>query len=102
MLGLLIGAAVLGTIITIMEDGEFPGWWPLLGCVFVSSLPGIILRFTGAPSLTYLLLAILASAVLAWLAIAGLCEMTFKRAAIAAGIYFGLQICLGLALAMLL
>lgn len=26
MFGLLIGAGILGVIITVMEEGDFPGW----------------------------------------------------------------------------
>jgi hypothetical protein len=29
MTGLIVGAALLGIIIAIMEEGEFPGWFRL-------------------------------------------------------------------------
>lgn len=100
MLGLFLGAAILGVIITVMEDGEFPGWWPLLGCVLIASVPSFAVVISGA--VEYALPAALAGAILCCFAIMFLCQMTLKRAAIAAGIYFGVQFCLGLLLAMLM
>ena len=37
MLGILLGAAVLGVIITVMEEGDFPGWFPMIMCVLAAS-----------------------------------------------------------------
>ncbi len=42
MLGILISAGVLGLIITLMEEGEFPGWVPMTLCVLAALIPIVI------------------------------------------------------------
>ncbi len=37
MLGIIIGAAILGIIIAVMEQGEFPGWGAMVICVLAGS-----------------------------------------------------------------
>ena len=36
MLGLLISAAILGVTISILEEGDFPGWVPMILCVLAA------------------------------------------------------------------
>ena len=54
MCGLLVGAAILGIIIAVMEDGEFPGWGTLIICVLAASLPSYAINQFVPPSLFFL------------------------------------------------
>jgi hypothetical protein len=90
MLGLIVGAALLGIIIAIMEEGEFPGWFRVIACALATMLPTAIvnaflpnfLAFVGA----------IVGAVVGGFAISALCGMSVKRASIAAGIWLVLII----------
>ena len=100
MLGLLIGAAVLGIIIVVMEKGEFPGWGKMILCVLAASIPSFVLSRLLPPELFFV--PLLVGAVCAGLAISYTTGMGLKRAFIAAAIYFAFQLTLGLTLAFLL
>jgi hypothetical protein len=39
MFGLVIGAGILGIIIAMMEQGEFPGWGKMIICVLAAGIP---------------------------------------------------------------
>lgn len=102
MLGLGLSAAILGIIIATMQEDAFPGWIPMGACVAVASLPLIVLRVAMPEASPALHLAgLIVSALLVTVTISALCEMSVKRAAIAAGIWFGLQIGLSVLIAMI-
>ena len=92
MLGIAVGAATLGIIIAVMEEDEFPGWGRMLVCILAISLPAIIL---GAflPQVPVIVGALL-GAILGVVAISALCGMSVGRSAIAAGVYFAIQVAL--------
>ncbi len=96
MLGLLIGAAILGGIIAVMEEGDFPGWIPMIICVLAAVLPAVVLNIV-FPELHFLV-GLAAGALCAAIAISAACGMSFKRAAIAASIYLAINTVLSLAL----
>jgi hypothetical protein len=96
MLGILIGAAVLGVIIAVMEEGDFPGWFPLILCVLAASIPAAIVNALLPPHLFFVGAAV--GTACATVAISALCQMTVQRAFIAASIYFGFQLVLGVLL----
>ncbi len=96
---LLIAAAILGIIIAVMEDDEFPGWGRLFVCVLAAVLPAAIINTFLPPELFFIGLAIGAGC--AGLAIAAMFGMTVKRATIAATIYLGIQVALSLLLRMM-
>jgi hypothetical protein len=95
MLGLIIGAGILGVIISVMEQGEFPGWGKMLICVLAALLPAALLNAVLPPELFIVGLAV--GAACAAVAISATCGMSVKRSAIAAGIYLGIQFLLSLA-----
>jgi hypothetical protein len=90
MLGILVGAAILGLIITVMEQGEFPGWPKMIGCILAFAIPNIILTLALPPGLFFV--GILVGAICATFAISYLVGMVIKRAAIAVGIFVGIQL----------
>lgn len=100
MLGLIIGAGILGIIIALMEQGEFPGWIKMALCVLAAGVPAAILDFLLPRELFFV--GPLVGAVCATFAIMATCGMSLKRAGIAAGIYFTIQIALSLALSAML
>ena len=89
MLGILMGAAILGIIIAVMEQGEFPGWGNMALCVLAAGVPAMIVNFLLPPFLFFVGLAV--GALCAGVAISYLCGMSFRRASMAAGIYLGIQ-----------
>ena len=89
MIGLLLGAANLGVIITVMEGGEFPGWGKMIVCVLAAVIPATIVNAMLPPDLFIVGLAV--GAVCAGFAISALIGMDVKRASIAAGIYLAVQ-----------
>jgi hypothetical protein len=97
VLGIILGAAILGIIIAVMEGDEFPGWGNMVICVLAGGIPVAILNSALPPNLFFV--GMLVGAVCAMLAIMATCGMGPKRAAIAAGIYFAVQIALGFAFA---
>ncbi len=96
MVGLLIGAAILGTIISVMEEGDFPGWISMVVCVLAAILPAAVVNSLLPPGLFFIGLA--AGALCAAFAISAFCGMSVKRSAIAASIYLGIQVALSVAL----
>lgn len=89
MLGLLLGAGVLGIIIAVMDDGEFPGWFPLIGCVLAAIVPAAIINAFLPPSLFIVGLAV--GAIAAGCAISAMCGMSVQRSSIAASIFLAVQ-----------
>jgi hypothetical protein len=89
MLGLVIGAAILGIIIAAMERGEFPGWGKMILCVLAAAVPAAIINALLPPNLFIVGLAV--GAACAGLAIATTCGMSVQRAGIAAAIYLAIQ-----------
>lgn len=94
MLGIIIGAAILGIIIAVMEGDEFPGWGKMVLCVLAAGIPTFILNYVVPPELFFI--PLLVGAGCAMLAIMATCGMSPKRSAIAAGIYFAVQIVVSL------
>jgi hypothetical protein len=94
MLGILIGSAILGIIIAVMEQDEFPGWGKMILCVLAAGIPALIINMLLPPILFFIGLA--AGAVCGGIAISALCGMSVKRASIAAGIYLGIQAAISL------
>lgn len=97
MFGIIIGAAILGIIIAVMEGDEFPGWLNMVLCVLAAGIPTAIINTFLPPELA--IIGLLVGAVCAMLAIMATCGMGPKRAALAAGIYFAVQIAIGFAFA---
>jgi hypothetical protein len=96
VLGLILGAGILGIIIAVMEEGEFPGWGKMILCVLVAVIPAAIINALLPPGLFVIGLAVGAGC--AGLAISATCGMSVKRASIAAGIYLGIQSVISMAL----
>ncbi len=94
MVGLALGAGVLGIIIAVMEEGEFPGWAKMSVCVLAAVIPAWIINLLLPPELFIVGLAV--GAVCAGFAIAALCGMSVKRSFIAAGIYLAIQAAINL------
>ncbi len=84
MLGLLIGAAILGMVIAAMEDGEFPGWWKMIVCVLAAGIPAATINAALPPAA--FIVGLLVGAIGAGFAISFFCGMSLQRATIAAGI----------------
>jgi hypothetical protein len=95
MVGLVIGAAILGIIIAVMEEGEFPGWIKMILCVLAASVPAAIINAL-LPASSFLV-GLVVGAVCAGFVIAATCGMSVKRACIAAGIYLAIQTAISLA-----
>jgi len=90
MLGLIVGAALLGIIIAAMEGGEFPGWFRVIACALAALIPtGVVNAFL--PNALSFVGAIV-GAVTGGFAIPALCGMSVQRASIAAGIWLALII----------
>lgn len=89
MVGLVLGAGILGIIIAVMEQGEFPGWGKMILCVLVAVIPAAIVNALLPPELFIIGLAV--GAVCAGCAISATCGMGLKRASTAAGIYLAIQ-----------
>ena len=96
IIAVLVGAAVLGIIIAVMEKGEFPGWGKMVACVLAAVIPTAIVNAILPPE--YYLIGLVVGAICAAVAIMYTCGMDMKRAALAAGIYFAVQIAFSTAL----
>ena len=90
--GLLFDAAIIGLVIAAMERGEFPGWGPMIACVFIIGATSAGVAHLLPEDLADL--GILAGAAVGAVAISWLCDMSLKRSAIAAGIYLGIRLVL--------
>jgi hypothetical protein len=99
VIGLLFDAAIIGIIVAVMEEGDFPGWGPMIGCALAI---GVAAGGTSAllPAALWPV-AVLVGALVGALVISWLCGMTFRRAAKAAGIYLGVRFVLTLLLHLL-
>ncbi|HWE40021.1 MAG TPA: hypothetical protein VG406_25950 [Isosphaeraceae bacterium] len=95
MIGLLVGAGILGLIVAGMEQDEFPGWGNMILAVLAAIVPAALINALLPPGLFFIGLAV--GAVCAGFAISATCGMTVKRASIAAGIYLGIQVAISLA-----
>jgi hypothetical protein len=89
MVGLLISAAILGVTISTLEEGDFPGWVPMILCVLAATIPAAIINALLPGWLFIVGLAV--GAVCGGFAISALCGMSVKRACIAMGIYMVAQ-----------
>jgi len=89
-----VGAAILGIIITVMEEGEFPGWGRMAACVLAAIVPTVIVISLIPP--LFFVVGLAVGAVCAGFAISATCGMSVKRAIIAASIYLAIQIGIGL------
>lgn len=96
MLGLVLGAAILGITIAVMEEGEFPGWGKMMSCVLAAVIPAAIVNALLPPG--WFILGLAFGAGCAGLVISATCGMRVKRASIAAAIYLGIQSVISVAL----
>ncbi len=94
MVSLAIGAGILGIIIAVMEEGEFPGWGKMFVCVLAAVIPAWIINLLLPPGL--FIVGLTAGALCAAIAIAAVCGMSPRRACIAAGIYLAIQAAINL------
>jgi len=85
MIGLLIGAALLGIIIAVMEQDEFPGWFQVIGCVVATTLSTALVNAFLPTFLSFI--GAIVGAIVGGLAISALCGMSVQRATIAAAIW---------------
>lgn len=76
LLELIIGAGILGIIIAVMEEGEFPGWSPIIVCLLAASIPAAIVNAVLPPNSFFVGLAV--GAVCAGFAISAMCGMSVK------------------------
>ena len=97
---LVVGAGILGITIAVMEEGEFPGWVRMIGCVLLAVLSATLVNAFLPPG--FFLVGLAVGAVCAGIAISAMCGMSVKRATIAASIYLAFQTCLMLLLRMML
>jgi hypothetical protein len=95
MFGIIFGAAILGIIIAVMEQGEFPGWGKMIICVLAAVIPALIVNALLPASLFIVGLAV--GSVCAGFSISATCGMSVKRASIAAAIYLAIQAAISLA-----
>lgn len=99
MLGIIMGAAILGIIIAVMEKGDFPGWGSMIVCVLAAAIPAAVVKLFVPPGLFIVGLAV--GAVCAGFAISALCGMSVQRACIAAGTYLAVQTAISLVFALM-
>ena len=90
MCGIVLGAAILGIIIAVMEEGEFPGWGSMIVCVLAALIPAAVINAILPDALFFIGLAV--GAICAGVAISATCGMSLKRASIAAAIYLVIQV----------
>jgi hypothetical protein len=89
MVGLFVGAGILGIIIAVMEQGEFPGWGVMIICVLAAVVPAAIINVLLPPG--FFLIGLVVGAMIAAFAISATCGMGLQRAGIAASIYLAIQ-----------
>lgn len=94
MLSILIAAAMLGIIISVMEEGDFPGWGSMIICVLAAIVPAALINLFLPTGLG--LIGLLVGAISGGFAISATCGMSVKRSCIAAGIFFACQVVLSL------
>jgi hypothetical protein len=74
MIGIILGAGILGIIIAVMEQGEFPGWGKMVLCVLAAGIPALIINALLPPALFIIGLAV--GAVCAGFVISATCGMS--------------------------
>lgn len=95
MLMLFFDAAIIGFIIAVMEQDEFPGWWPMIGSALFISLTGFAAE-AALPGIPGIIAGCVVSGLAGGVIISWACGMSFRRAAIAAGIFLTIKFLLGL------
>ena len=98
MLFIFVDAAVLGIIIAAMEEGDFPDWWKVIVCSLGTGLATVGLQYALVPiaGLLGAWVAIFFGALVGGVLISALCGMSVKRASIAAAIFLGYRIIIGM------
>jgi hypothetical protein len=94
MLGIIVGAGILGVIIAVMEQEKFPGWVPMVLCVLAALIPAAIVNAMLPPG--FFFVGLLVGAVCAGFAISAATGMGVQRACFAAGIYLAIQTAISL------
>jgi hypothetical protein len=94
--GRIDSRASVGIIISVMEDGEFPGWLNMILCVLATVIPAGVINLLLPSGLFFV--GSIVGAITGGIAISALCGMSLKRASIAAGIYLVIQIGIALLL----
>ena len=89
LLNIMIGAAILGIIIAVMEGNEFPGWVRMVLCVLSAVVPAAIVNSVLPEYLFVDGMAV--GALCAGYVISKTCGMSLKRSFIAAGLYLVIQ-----------
>lgn len=100
VLNILIGAAILGGVIAVLQESEFPGWTEMVICVLAALVPSFLLGFVLPGSLA--LLAPIAGAICAAVAISATCGMTVGRSALAAGLWLATVIAINFGLSLMM
>ena len=90
MLGILLGAGILGLIVMAVEREDFPGWGKMIVCVLATAIPTIIINALLPPEL--FIFGLLAGGLSGGFLLMAFCGMTVQRATVAMGIYLGFQI----------
>jgi hypothetical protein len=96
LLMLLVDAAIIGLIIAVMEQEEFPGWGPMLGAALLIAVAGSAAEHA-LPGIPGILASCVAAGLVGAVVISWLCGMSFRRAAIATSIYLTIKFLLGMA-----
>ena len=89
MFSVILGAAILGIIIALMEQGSFPGWGVMVICVLAAAVPAMFVNALLPDELFFV--GPIVGAVCAGFAISATCGMSVARAMIAAAIYLVIQ-----------
>ncbi len=97
MFGFIVSAALIGLVITAFNGWEWPGWGPAFGAAFATAVATTLVAILLPDGLWFL--AVLAGAGVGALVIHWLCEMSLVRSLQAAGVYLGLRIVFGFAIA---
>jgi hypothetical protein len=101
MLGIIIGAGILGVIISIVEREGFPGWGKMVICALAAGIPAFVLSRVLPNEIYFLPIPLIVSALCAMGAIMVTVGTTIKRAAISAGIYLAVQLVIGILFAVI-
>jgi len=89
LLGLLFSAAILGGVIAVMKEGDFPGWGTMIFCVLAAMIPALFINYYLPPGL--FIVGLTVGATCAAFAISATCGIGLKRSFIAASIYLAIQ-----------
>lgn len=95
----IVGAALLGILVAVVEHGEFPGWGAMIGIAVVGPAAG---GFVAAWAPTPLgILGILVSATLTAALLVWLLRTTWRSASKIAGLYVAIRVAFGLFLGLI-